>query len=322
MIETEAQRRWWFATHPEFSGGRKGERTGRHKQGKGESDKVSPEVVDEYVERALEHETDEVVIELLKRTKFWFGTEFDSKPPEEQHDLLWGDEDSDGSEHKPSKGGDRPRQSREARSHPAASRTSYDQYEDALDRYDAHAVELFEKAIEQDKKGLEADPHTFLDLFPMRRLVTAPLSFLRGLAGSAARGTVVHAVKKTGSKGPGTWVEVARGRHGLEHQSNMSGQPIREASGKLYIKEYEVNGVKFDDYKNGKLYEYKGRHGHLFDKDNDLRSWVKDPGALREQALRQVRAAKGVHVVWRVGAGQVAAFTKAVGRVRGITIVP
>ena len=40
-------------------------------------------------------------------------------------------------------------------------------------------------------------------------------------------------------------------------QSKMSGQPIIERDGKFYIKEYESNGVKFDDYKNGILYEYK-----------------------------------------------------------------
>jgi hypothetical protein len=38
MIETEEQRRWWFATHPEFSWSRRGTNAGRH-----ESEKVEPE---------------------------------------------------------------------------------------------------------------------------------------------------------------------------------------------------------------------------------------------------------------------------------------
>ena len=38
MIETEEQRRWWFATHPEYSWSRRGRQTSRH-----ESDKDEPE---------------------------------------------------------------------------------------------------------------------------------------------------------------------------------------------------------------------------------------------------------------------------------------
>ncbi len=322
MIETEAQRRWWFATHPELSGGRRGDRVGKHKKGKGESDEVSPEVVDAYVEQALEHETDDVVIEMLKRTKFWFGSEFDSKTAEEQRALLWGDDDGDGSPDEPANKGGNHQTSRAPKGHPAASKAGYTQYEDVLDRVEDYQQEIFERAIEQDKKGLEPDPHTFLDLFPWRRLVTSPVGFVRGLVRGAARGTVVHAVKKAGSKGPGTWVEVPRGPNGMAHQSKMSGQQIRESGGRLYIKEYEVNGVKFDDYKNGKLYEYKGPHGHLFDKNNDLRPWVKDPGEMRKQAVRQAKAAKGIPVIWRVGAHQVKAFKNAVGKVRGVEIVP
>ncbi len=195
MIETEAQRRWWFATHPELSGGRKGERTG-NRQGKGESDKVSPEVVDEYVERALEHETDEVVIELLKSTKFWFGTEFDSKPPEEQHALLWGDEDSEESEHKQANRGDHHRTSQETGGHPAASRTSYDQYEDVRDRV-ADEQWIDDWIRKGREEAIEPDPITAFDFLTSElKLLTAPLAFLKSWARSAAKRTVVHAVKK------------------------------------------------------------------------------------------------------------------------------
>lgn len=85
-----------------------------------------------------------------------------------------------------------------------------------------------------------------------------------------------------------------------------------------------TNGVKFDDYKKGKLYEYKGDHRFLFDRNDDLRKWVKNPRAMRDQAVRQADAAapSGLSVIWRVGKDQVEAFMKAVGQVLGITIVP
>jgi hypothetical protein len=64
MIETEEQRRWWFATHPEYSWSRRGIR----KEGG-----VDPEEVDKYVDRALKYETGPVA-DLLKSVRN-FGTE-------------------------------------------------------------------------------------------------------------------------------------------------------------------------------------------------------------------------------------------------------
>ena len=40
MIETEEQRRWWFATHPEYSWSRRGIRGGSEREN---DDKVDPE---------------------------------------------------------------------------------------------------------------------------------------------------------------------------------------------------------------------------------------------------------------------------------------
>ncbi len=69
MIGTENQRRWWFATHPEFS--HKGERTRKpHKESSG----ISPEDVDRFVDEALKYQKNPVIIEMLKATKRWFGT--------------------------------------------------------------------------------------------------------------------------------------------------------------------------------------------------------------------------------------------------------
>jgi hypothetical protein len=93
MIETEEQRRWWFATHPQYSWSRRGIKKLRDsKKNKEDPDKVSPEAIDAYVDNALKNERNETVIEILKLLKFWLGTEFASKSPEEQEELLSEDE--------------------------------------------------------------------------------------------------------------------------------------------------------------------------------------------------------------------------------------
>jgi hypothetical protein len=93
MIETEEQRRWWFATHPEYSWSRKGARKDSEQDGK--SAKTDAESVDAWADEALKYERDPVVIELVNQAKFWFGTAFASKPPEEQQALLLVGEGSD-----------------------------------------------------------------------------------------------------------------------------------------------------------------------------------------------------------------------------------
>jgi len=241
VIQTDDQRRWWFATHPEYSWRRRGITSRKH----GER-KHAPGTYLEYA----------------------------------------------------------------------------DQDQDEADR-NAALDEEFRKAIELDKKGIEADPHTFLDLFPYRRLVTAPISFFQALLRSQAQHTILNAVKKAGdSGGPGKWVEVARSRIGIEHQSKMSGNPIEERDGKRYIKEYLRYGVYFDDYVNGKLYEYKGSYGKLINKFRLFYDWVRGVKTLPDQAKRQAAAARGIPVIWKVGKDQVKAFRKAVGNVPGIEIVP
>ena len=78
MIETDEQRRWWFANHPEYSSSHKGR---RHKQDNEQHDgreKVSPESVDAYVDEALKY-VNGTVAELLKSFKRNFGTQGESK---------------------------------------------------------------------------------------------------------------------------------------------------------------------------------------------------------------------------------------------------
>jgi hypothetical protein len=74
MIETEEQRRWWFATHPEYSWSRKGARSGDHEKEPYDSSKIDPEAVDAYVDRMLKYE-DGPVADLLRSVKRNFGTE-------------------------------------------------------------------------------------------------------------------------------------------------------------------------------------------------------------------------------------------------------
>jgi len=240
MLETEEQRRWWFATHPEYSSSRRGGRSGRHREVSSDAGRVRPKDVDAYVDEALKYESGSVA-DLLKSVKRNFGTEG------ERRFRLAG--------------------------------------------------------------SVKTPDETMLDASRM---------------GGGAGGSSAMRLRPQlgGGGGPGKWVEVQRGPYGLAHQSKMSGRPIRESGGKLFIKEYELNGVKFDDYRDGKLYEYKGRLGHLFDGNNELKPWIKDPKQFRDEALRQVKAANGIPVIWRVGRHQVEAVRKAVGKVHGITVEP
>ena len=121
--------------------------------------------------------------------------------------------------------------------------------------------------------------------------------------------------------GPGEWVEVVRSRIGIVHQSKMSGQPIKQRDGKLYINEYEVNGVKFDDYRDGKLYEYKGPHGNLINENGVFKFWVRGAKRYPEDAKRQVRAARGIPVIWRIGKDQVKSFNRILKRT-GVKVEP
>ncbi len=61
MLQTEEQRRWWFANHPEYSS-------------RGTGRKVSPEAVDAYVDEHLQYVNGPVAA-LLKSVKRHFGTE-------------------------------------------------------------------------------------------------------------------------------------------------------------------------------------------------------------------------------------------------------
>jgi hypothetical protein len=141
MIETEEQRRWWFATHPEYSWSRRGIRGDSERESNG--DKIDPKEVDRYVDKALKYETGPVA-DLLKAVKENFGTEAQLKD-----DLA-----------------------------------------------------KLEEARKADEKGLEADPHTALDILPYRRFITSPVQAFRNLLRQMAQDRVLNAVKKEGTRPP------------------------------------------------------------------------------------------------------------------------
>ena len=292
MIETDEQRRWWFATHPEYSWSRTGAKNrGKPKEQK-DPNKLSPEEVDAYVDHALKH-VHGTVADLLKAVKRHFGTE-----------------------------GEKRQSHGETRSERSGKRRT------SSDSKDLRSGTMF--------AGPVITPDDYLDVWRVRGggggggLSRPPVSPIPGGGRGGGRSgpppkPPAPPTRPPGGadRGPGEWVEVGRrGGPSLEHQSRMSGQPIRESGGHHFIKEYKIGNTHFDDYRDGKLYEYKGRHEHLFDKSNEIKPYVEKPDQFREEALRQVKAAKGIPVIWRVGAHQVEAFKKAVGRIPGITIEP
>jgi hypothetical protein len=105
VIETEQQRRWWFATHPEFSAGATRQK-GNPRDDEDEEDtgRPSPEAVDAWVDERLEYERDNAIITMLKLAKYYFGTELARKTPAERYAIVWGDEEPGKSEAEPEEG--------------------------------------------------------------------------------------------------------------------------------------------------------------------------------------------------------------------------
>ncbi len=181
----------------------------------------------------------------------------------------------------------------------------------------------------ENREALVSDPHTLLDLLPYRRFLFAPVNALKALARRMTENAVVSAAKRATKEGPGKWVEVGRSPLGLEHQSKMSGQPIVMRDGMHYINEYELinpvtsKPVRFDDYRDGILYEYKKRQGNLIKrKTKEFYPWCDEIEEAKDQATRHLQAAQGRPVVWRVGADQVHAYEKAIGDRPGLSIEP
>lgn len=237
MIETEKQRRWWFATHPEFSSSRTGHRG---------------DLLDRMGRLPRENPAKEAFIREMAKAGW-------SRAKAEERWNVYG---------------------------------------------------LSENIAQGVARAMAA-----------HGAITGARAILAGTYRWAVGLGQAGAIGKSG--GPGKWVEVPRrGGPSLEHQSKMSGKPIIERDGKHYIEEFERNGVLYDDYRNGILYEYKGNFRHLFDKSDEMMTWVNIPDQFRVEALRQVKAAKGMRVIWRVGSDQVKAFKKDLKDIPGVTVKP
>jgi hypothetical protein len=74
MIEPDEQRRWWFATHPEYSWSNKGGKNSEEGEEEGEGGRVSMADVDAYVDVALKH-VGGPVADGLQSVRQNFGTE-------------------------------------------------------------------------------------------------------------------------------------------------------------------------------------------------------------------------------------------------------
>jgi len=166
MIETDEQRRWWFATHPEYSRSRRGTKNRRRKAEENEPEKVRPEEVDAYVDNALQYVSGPVA-ELLKSTKRNFGTQAEDNNNEPRHS-----------------------------GHKTANQTTNDKHRDVRSRRYSNIEPRRTENPTPIQGEVVSDPITFLDLFPHRRIITAPIQAVKGLLRSLARQSVLSATKK------------------------------------------------------------------------------------------------------------------------------
>lgn len=121
MIETDQQRRWWFATHPEFSSRRGGQRHNHFGHKEEDSDR-------------LKREKDDFLIELFRDVKFWFGPEAASSNLARLQRMVRGNEESSMLDHERGPASSEDWWSQQPSDRPAAARNTYDKYEDVLHR--------------------------------------------------------------------------------------------------------------------------------------------------------------------------------------------
>jgi hypothetical protein len=275
-------------------------------------------------------------------TKYYFGTEFQSKTPAEKEAILREDEDNYWDDDEPPNAAGNERWSDQPVDNKAPDTNKHLTYKDVLDWLDRRQAEEAAKENsakesfiqEMMKAGWSREKaEDRWKVYKLNEGVASGVADAMNVygLGAAARAILTrvnrwfNALGEAGSirlsGEPGKWVEVQRAL-GIEHQSKMSGKPIIERDGKRFIEEYEVNGVKFDNYKNGELYDYKGPQGRLINKNGVFYDVIEKSMGLRDDALRQANAAQGIPVIWKVGENQVKAFRKAVGNVPGVIIVP
>jgi hypothetical protein len=95
------------------------------------------------------------------------------------------------------------------------------------------------------------------------------------------------------NNGPGTWKQTN------ESMSDNSRAYQKQITGAEDGMVYEVNGVKFDGYKNGTLIDAKGSYGNLVDPNTgDFKPFFTGQQSITDQAIRQINAANGTPIQW------------------------
>jgi len=124
------------------------------------------------------------------------SAEFQSKTPAEKEAILREDEDWPDDADQPANAPGNDWWSQQPAEAQPTHWDSKSSLEKTLEAMDPSERARFQEAIELDKKGVEADPHTFLDIVPYRRMITSPIEVLKRLIRSTAEGAVVRAAKK------------------------------------------------------------------------------------------------------------------------------
>jgi hypothetical protein len=73
---------------------------------------------------------------------------------------------------------------------------------------------------------------------------------------------------------------------------------------------FRLNGVKFDGYSNGVLFEAKGPGYARFISSGEFRTWFNDYKGLIEQASSQIGASYGIPIEWHFAEEVAANFVR------------
>ena len=93
----------------------------------------------------------------------------------------------------------------------------------------------------------------------------------------------------------GSWTKVKRNGNGMDYQTLVTGRNYDKATGEA--EEFVHNGVHFDGYSGGILYEAKDKYKQFINKQTgDF--WFDGTNALISEANRQISAAGGNHLRW------------------------
>jgi hypothetical protein len=114
-------------------------------------------------------------------------------------------------------------------------------------------------------------------------------------------------------RGPGKWKRAneSMSPRAARYQHQITGAP----SGRVY----DVNGVKFDGYRNGTLLDAKGPGYEWAVKNGQFIRKYKGAESLLDQAQRQLRAAGGTPIRWEVAEAKTAEAIRNMFRRNGIT---